>query len=287
MPQPKRKPRSKEKKRRESPAAKAKKEGKPTLLGQALSHPMRVSILMKMNTPKRIMSPSSYAEETGELLSNCAYHFRQLREYELIRLVKTAQRRGATEHFYEPVKRAMAWTQTYGTMPDAVKQNLASTALNGAVLSIGNSVDAGTFDARPDAHLSYDQMLLDPDGWKKMTGILNDTLLKQIEVRDEVLERLEADPDLPDTFIGSYLMSCWEAAPLDYSPRPLSPPEPMKLPRLDELGCFPRPELVRVLDAALEGLRVNPPDSFTSDYLDMRGEVERLLREAGAEPSPR
>jgi magnesium chelatase family protein len=54
----------------------------------------------------------------------------------------------------------------------------------------------------------------------------------------------------------------------------------LRLPRFDQLAGFPRPELVRLLEAALEGLRVQPPDSFEPDCMEMRGEVERLLREA-------
>lgn len=246
------------------------------VLAQALSHPLRVSILMKMNTPKREMSPSDYADESGEHLSNCSYHFRQLSKYGLIRETRTAQVRGATEHFYEPVKQAMAWTRTYGAMPDAVKQNLAATALEGAMLSVGKSVDAGTFDAREDSHLSYDEMVVDATGWDRIIAVFNQALLDAIAIRDETLKRIEGDPDA-ETFVASYLLTCWEAAPPDH-PIPCGG---MRLPRLDQLGCFPRLELLRLLDAALEGMRAQSPDSYAPDYLEMRREVERLLKEGG------
>jgi len=259
---------------------KGKSKNDPVYLGQALSHPLRVAILMRMNSPMREMSPSDYAKESGELLANCSYHFRQLREYGLIEETRTAQVRGATEHFYKPVKRAMAWKKTYGAMPDAVKQNLSSTALGGAVLSIGNSVDAGTFDARPDPHLSYDQMLIDEEGWQKLTGIFNSALLAAIKVRDEALERLERDED-PESFVASYLLSAWEAAPLNHQSLEEEFAAPTRLPRLIQIDCFPRPELKRILDAALEGMRAQSPHSYEPDHLEMRGELERLLREAG------
>lgn len=249
-------------------------------LAQALSHPLRVTILMRMNTPKRELSPSDYAEESGVHLSTCSYHFRQLSRYGLIRETRTAQVRGATEHFYEPVKRAMAWTRAYGAMPDAVKQNLAATALEGAVLSIGTSVDAGTFDAREDSHLSYDQMKVDAEGWERIIAVFNQALLDAIAIRDEALERLEGDEGA-ETFFASYLMSCWEAAPPDH-PTPCD--EGYRIPRLDQLACFPRPELVRLLETALEGMRAQSPDSYPEDYMEMRGEVERLLTEAGSPP---
>ena len=253
----------------------------PAMLGQALSHPLRVAILMRMNSPLREMSPSEYAKETDEILANCSYHFRQLRDFGLIEETRTRPVRGATEHFYKPVKKAMAWKETYGAMPDAVKQNLASTALGGAVLSIGNSVDAGTFDAHPDPHMSYDQMLVDDLGWQQLIDIFNEALLAAIKVRDEALERLESGVS-SKTFVASYLLSAWEAAPLDHPSLEEERAAPTKLPRLNRLDCFPRAELVRLLDAALEGMRAKPQDSYALDYREMRGEVERLLREAGA-----
>jgi hypothetical protein len=57
----------------------------------------------------------------------------------------------------------------------------------------------------------------------------------------------------------------------------------LKLPSLDDLAAripLDRDDLVRLLDAALEGLRAQPPDSFADDYLETRGELERLLSEA-------
>lgn len=256
----------------------AEKRDPATVIARALSHPLRVTILMKMNTPRRRLSPARFSEETGEPLGNCSYHFRQLDGFGLIELVETKQVRGATEHLYEPTKRAMAWTRAYGKMPDAIKQNLATTALVGAVESIGGAVDAGTFDARPDAHLSFDATVVDLPGWLRMIDIFNSALLKLCKVEEEVRERLKDDPDA-ETWIASYLMSCWEAATPDTLP-PEEPTKTGKLPTLAQLSCFPRAQLVRILDAALEGLRAQPPDSFTPDYEVMRSEVERLLGEA-------
>ena len=183
-------------------------------LGAGAQSPAARTILMRMNTPKRELSPSDFAEETGEHLSNASYHFRQLSRYGLIRETRTAQVRGATEHFYEPVKRAMAWTATYGAMPDAVKQSLAASAAAGRGAERRDSIDAGTFDAREDSHLSYDQMRVDAKGWEQIIAVFNQALLDAIAIRDEALERLAGDD--AETFFASYLLSCWEAAPPDH-----------------------------------------------------------------------
>jgi DNA-binding transcriptional ArsR family regulator len=251
----------------------------PQAIAKALAHPTRVMILMKMNTPKRTLSPSKFRDETGELLGTVSYHFKVLDELGLIELIEKKPVRGATEHIYAPVKRAMAWTKMYASLTPAVKQNFAATALVGAVQSVGTAIDAGTFDARPDSHLSFDTLRVDMPGWERIMKTMAGALLTLLQVEGEVTARIAENPDA-ETWIASYLMSGWEAAPPGLAP----PSEPeSKLPRLDQLGCFPRAELLRLLDAALEGLRAQPPDEFAGDYMEMRGEVERLLSEATGE----
>lgn len=72
-----------------------------------LDHPIRARIVSMLLTNEEPLSPTmvqvrmseSYANVT---LGSIAYHFRWLRDKNLIREAKTVQRRGATEHFYRP-----------------------------------------------------------------------------------------------------------------------------------------------------------------------------------------
>jgi hypothetical protein len=84
----------------------------------------------------------------------------------------------------------MAWTREYEALAPAVRQNLAATALREAIEAIGASVDAGTFDARADSHLSWDAMRLDDLGWIKLTELLNRTLKEAIAIGEECELRL-------------------------------------------------------------------------------------------------
>ncbi|HEY0317988.1 MAG TPA: helix-turn-helix domain-containing protein [Solirubrobacterales bacterium] len=179
-------------------------------LARALTHPTRISILMRMNAPRRRISPRGYCDETGGLLSNVSYHFRCLNKAGLIELVDERPVRGSMQHFYEPVDRAMAWTREYAELAPVVKQNLAATALRGGVEAVGNAVDAGTFDRQPDSHLSYDTMRVDALAWRKLTELMNRTLAEAMEIGKEAAVRLE---NTDDGFLASFLMSCFEAAP--------------------------------------------------------------------------
>lgn len=177
-------------------------------LGKALAHPLRVRILMTLNTPPRVMSPNDFAEETGVALGNASYHFRQLTGFGCIELVNTKQRRGATEHFYAPVRRAMAWTREWDALGPVVKQNLAATALRGVVEAVGNAVDSGTFEARADSHLSYDTMRVDDRGWEEVTEVMNGALARLMEIGAECSERGASGSKLSSI---SFAMTAFEA----------------------------------------------------------------------------
>jgi DNA-binding transcriptional ArsR family regulator len=66
-------------------------------LAKALSHPMRARILAILN--ERVASPNEIAAMIDERLPNVSYHVRALQELGCIELVRTAQRRGAIEHY--------------------------------------------------------------------------------------------------------------------------------------------------------------------------------------------
>jgi hypothetical protein len=125
------------------------------VMGRALSHPLRVRILMGMNAPARKLSPSEFADESGVSVGISSYHFRELKKCGCIQVVEEVQRRGATEHRYYPVKRAMAWTREWESLGAVIKQSLAATALGGAVEVIGEAVDQGTFESLPDSILAW------------------------------------------------------------------------------------------------------------------------------------
>lgn len=160
-------------------------------LAKTLSHPMRWKILMRMNTPCRRMSPKEFSEETGETLSSVAYHFRGLKNGGLIRLVETEPRRGATEHFYEPEKRALAWTEEWRALPSVVKEKLSATVLGGFVEAIGRAIDAGTFAKRDHTHLSWGTVRIDLRGLEDLGELLTETMEGVMAIEAAAAKRLD------------------------------------------------------------------------------------------------
>jgi DNA-binding transcriptional ArsR family regulator len=77
----------------------------------ALGHPLRRRILRKMIGTRGETSPRQLAAELEEPLSALSYHVRVLAECGAIKLVRTKQIRGSTQHFYRAAVRAQ-WART-------------------------------------------------------------------------------------------------------------------------------------------------------------------------------
>jgi DNA-binding transcriptional ArsR family regulator len=65
----------------------------------ALRHPLRRQILHLLSG-KEPRSPRELADTLGQPLSNVSYHVRILADCDAVKLVRTRQVRGSTQHFY-------------------------------------------------------------------------------------------------------------------------------------------------------------------------------------------
>jgi hypothetical protein len=180
------------------------------VIGRALSHPIRVRILMGMNAPARMLSPSEFSEEAGVSMGLSSYHFRELAKAGCIEVAEKIQRRGATEHRYRPVERALAWTREWEVLGPAVRQTLAATILGGACEVIGEAIDQGTFEGLPDSILAWDVMRVDMAGYQKGHEIIERAMGELIALSDECAERVKGLPP-EQVFLVSYLLSTFES----------------------------------------------------------------------------
>ncbi len=85
-----------------TPASRSVEDPDPGLdwerIARTTMHPTQVAVLRELAPAEA--SPNDLAERLGEPLGNVSYHVRRLQSFGLIELVRTAQRRGAIEHFY-------------------------------------------------------------------------------------------------------------------------------------------------------------------------------------------
>lgn len=155
----------------------------------AMSHPTRVhtmSILLE-----RTASPRQVAEEIGERLNNVTYHLSQLRKLGCVELVRTERVRGGrvVEHFYRATERLYINKAAWQTLGEKAHFNLAAITLRMISQDITNSMAAGTFFAGGHTHLTRSPMIVDEEGWREITGVIEGALEELFQVEARVAKR--------------------------------------------------------------------------------------------------
>jgi DNA-binding transcriptional ArsR family regulator len=156
---------------------------------KALSHPLRMRILTRLN--EGVASPNEMAKEFEESLPLVSYHVRILRELDCIELVRTTPRRGAIEHHYRALPRPFLNDDDWAQLPPSARRAVSNTVLSKALSDVRNAVATGSFDDRPDRHLSYSAPVLDEQGWASLGERLNELLEWTIEEQAAAAGRLQ------------------------------------------------------------------------------------------------
>jgi DNA-binding transcriptional ArsR family regulator len=154
---------------------------------KALSHPIRMRALVALS--EKVASPSDLARELDEPIGVLSYHVRQLLELDCVELVKTEQRRGATEHYYRATTRAI-FDDGWERLPKEARTALSSGVLSDIWRDIGRALTAGSFDSSPERHLSWTNLVLDEESWKAVNERLVEVLEWALELQAEAAPRL-------------------------------------------------------------------------------------------------
>lgn len=148
-------------------------------LVKALAHPLRIQILEVLT--ERVASPNLIASELDIGLSHVAYHTRTLDRCGCLELVETAQRRGATEHYYKAKPHAFIGDRAWRKVPRPLRGGITAASLQTFIDKAVNALEAGTIDDREDTTFSWMPVHLDEQGWQEVTAIL-------AEATEQVLE---------------------------------------------------------------------------------------------------
>ena len=173
---------------------KAPRKRKPTsgldpAIVKALAHPMRMRVLSRLN--EVVASPKELADEFGVSLPMLSYHFRVLADIGAIELVSETQVRGAIEHHYRATTRAFFSDDDWKRLPVNSRQGISKTVIDQALEDMTRAFAAGTFDSRPDRHLSFSPLVFDETGWNELREILEETLERALEIQSESVGRLQ------------------------------------------------------------------------------------------------
>lgn len=164
------------------------KRGVNQALVKSLAHELRAEILAILN--ERMASPNELAKELDEGLSQVSYHVKVLKDYEVIRLVKTEPRRGAVEHYYRATSRAYLTDRDWHELPESVRVGMSADLFQMILDDVVASLEGEVFDAREDRHMSWTPMMVDEQGWSEINGILNAALKQVIKAQEASVKRL-------------------------------------------------------------------------------------------------
>lgn len=113
----------------------------------------------------REMSPSQfYREFGGGSATRVERHFKRLTEYGWLRFVREAsgeRRRGGREHFYRATELAILDEEISALLPYSVRAAHGWKSFRQLAERARGALEAGTFDARPDRHLSSTSLRVD------------------------------------------------------------------------------------------------------------------------------
>lgn len=143
-------------------------------LVKGLSHPVRTQCLTVLTD--RIASPREIAESIDEDLSNVSYHVRVLDELGLIELVSEESVRGAVAHYYKAVERPLLSHEQWEQMPLEVRKAFSAYNWDILIKDATEAIERGTFDNRPDRHLTRTPLLLDSEGFARLSKAMDELL---------------------------------------------------------------------------------------------------------------
>lgn len=160
---------------------------------EALGHPVREHILAVLN--ERIASASEIGEELGADVSSFYHHVEELERLGCIERVKSQQRRGGREHFFRAKRTVFISDEAWQALPGSLKSDSMASTLQYLLDDVVASVEAETFIARRETHVSWTPGRFDAKGWKEATDLLAGALTEVVAIQEASAQRLASNED--------------------------------------------------------------------------------------------
>lgn len=179
----------------------------PSVLGpklaKALSNRWRCKVLMEVSV--RPMSSSQFVEEIGGSMTHISRCFRDLASWgylELLEERKGGRHGGGIEKIYRSNRRLFFDTHTWNGLPQIVREEMSQWVLRGYFDRVTEALEAGTFDAEIDRHLSWKPVIFDRPAWTRITETLDEILAWLPELENQSRERTDDVEGLIPTTVG-------------------------------------------------------------------------------------
>lgn len=164
-------------------------------LVKGLNHPVRVECLTVLT--KRVASPRQLSEILDHDLSNVSYHVRTLVELGLVELVREESVRGAVAHFYKAVERPIISEPEWQQLAPEVRKAVSAYGWDLLIKDANESIEKGAFDSRPDRHLGRTTLLLDSQGFERLSALMEDVVEAVLTEQAASAERMNHSGEKP------------------------------------------------------------------------------------------
>jgi DNA-binding transcriptional ArsR family regulator len=126
-------------------------------------------------------SPRQMATAFGEELGKVGYQVRTLLKHGLIELVDERPVRGAVEHFYRAVERPWVSAEELAKLRRPERNAFALHVNQLGFADAAAALSSEVFSSRPDNIFSRFPVVLDEEGWQKVSKLHDDLLEKIVE----------------------------------------------------------------------------------------------------------
>jgi DNA-binding transcriptional ArsR family regulator len=179
------------------------------ILARALTHPLRGHILLLIGE-QGVASPKEIGLALDIDVPEVSYHVRNLKARGLIRLVRTEQRRGVKEHFYELTEPIVFFDdREWELLPRQIQSRFTASLMRVAMIDAVDALKAGTFNTH-DCHHSRLTMPVDAQGRREAAEVLNGALERLREIQEDCAKRMTLPSEEATPF--AVYMSAFETA---------------------------------------------------------------------------
>lgn len=173
----------------------------PQRIAKVFADDVCLEIIAETNLQE--MSARQFHEEVGGApVDGIRRRFKMLAEIGWLSKVsekRGGKRRGATEHFYRATAPPITGTQSWVDVPDSIRASYRWHTFEQLSDQVKEAIDAGTFEARTDNHLSWSLLRLDQQGWENVAAAVNALFAFVLDAEDEAKQRMSRTGTRPIT----------------------------------------------------------------------------------------
>jgi hypothetical protein len=157
-----------------------------------MQNELRTQIIVLLN--ERAASRPEICKELGASVNRVRHEIKVLLGLEppLIEQVFEKPVRGTVEKFFRATTQARIDESEWPRVPDAIKGGMRGTLLDMIVDDAVAAVSRDTYDLLENAHMSWNPMILDAEGWAEVVTVLLGALEEVERIKGDSKERLVA-----------------------------------------------------------------------------------------------